>query len=481
MGAFAQFNPNPVLELLPDGTLNYFNPAAWQMARSLDQEHPQAILPRHCAMLVKTCLATGQSRLDVQVSLRGRTISWSLFPIISKQVVHCYAEDITARLNMEAQLRQMQKIECVGQLAAGVAHDFNNILTIIHGHAGLILSDLGLDPILADSARQISLAAERAASLTRQLLMISRKQVMQPQLLDLNDVVANVSKMLRSLAGEQIALRRTTAPDLPPIHADAGMLEQVLLNLTINARDAMPDGGTLSITTFSCAITQAYVQGQPEAREGYFAGLSVSDTGHGMDSRTISRIFEPFFTTKQAGQGTGLGLATVHAIIRQHQGWVEVQSEVGQGTTFKIFLPAASKARMGRQPARVLEPPGGEETILVVEDESSLRSLIRDVLRKKGYTVLEAGSGVDALKIWQQHQQNIHLLLVDMMLPDGVSGREVARRALKDKPALKVIYSSGYSLEVVSPDFNLAENTNFLQKPYHPQTLARAVRKKLDS
>jgi len=481
LAAFAQFNPNPVLEFSADGSLSYFNEAALELAKSLQHDHPQAILPRDTPATVRLCLATGQNRLHVQTAMKGRTFSWSFFPILGNQMVHCYAEDITDSLNMETQLRQVQKMDSVGQLAAGVAHDFNNILTIIQGHAGLMLSEIGLDSDLVDSARQISMAADRAANLTRQLLMFSRKQVMQPQLLDLNEVIVNVSKMLRSLVGEQVSLRRDTTAELPPIHADAGMLEQVLVNLVVNARDAMPKGGTLTVSTFTCEVDDAYISHHPEARPGYFVGLSVCDTGHGMDPATLGRIFEPFFTTKEIGKGTGLGLATVYGIVKQHQGWVEVESQVGQGTTFKVFLPASSKARASSEPNHPKEAPGGDETILLVEDEGALRQLVEEVLRKKGYTVLEAATGAQALKVWHHHKDEIDLLLTDMMMPEGVSGRELAERVLAEKPELKVIYSSGYSLDVVSPGFSLKEGANYLQKPYHPETLARTVRNRLDS
>jgi len=386
-----------------------------------------------------------------------------------------------ADAELETQLRQAQKMESVGQLAAGVAHDFNNLLTIIQGHAGLLLSTGSPDPLARESVRQISLAAERAANLTRQLLMFIRKQTMQPRLLDLNEVIANIFKMLRALAGDQVTLRRNLAASLPPIHADPGMLEQVLVNLAVNARDAMPKGGLLQIETFHAEIDAAYVQQQPEARPGLFVGVSVSDSGHGMDARTLERIFEPFFTTKEAGKGTGLGLAMVYGIVKQHQGWLEVQSQPGKGSTFKVFLPASSNARAAPDPAQPGPAPGGHETILLVEDEASLRDLVQEVLRKKGYTVLTAQTGRGALQVWEKHKVEIDLLLTDMMMPEGVSVAELAARALADKPALKVIYSSGYGVEAVSPGFELIEGANYLQKPYHPENLARAVRQCLDS
>lgn len=476
LAAFPRFNPNPVLEFTADGSLTYFNDAALEMARSLKKNHPQSILPLNTATIVKMCLSTGQNKLHLDTNIGGRILSWSFFPVMANQVVHCYAEDVTERLNLEAQLRQAQKMESVGQLAAGVAHDFNNILTIIQGHAGLLNSEPRLDQDLAESTRQIALAAERAANLTRQLLMFSRKQIMQPQLLNLNEVINNVSKMLRALVGEQVNLKRHTMDDLPPICADPGMMEQILVNLSVNARDAMPRGGALSISTHFIEIDQGYVQRHPEARAGNFVCLSVADTGHGMDAATLARIFEPFFTTKEIGKGTGLGLATVYGIVKQHQGWAEVESQVGQGTTFKVFLPIATKAAPAESRLRHKDIPGGDETILVVEDEPALRELVQEILEKKGYRVLEASTGVQALRIWEQHKDDIDLLLTDMMMPEGVSGRELAERVLQDRSDLKVIYSSGYSLDVVSTGPAIKEGMNFLQKPYDPETLAQMVR-----
>jgi two-component system, cell cycle sensor histidine kinase and response regulator CckA len=480
LAAFPQFNPNPVLEFTADGTLTYFNDAATQMAQSLKKNHPQTILPLNTANIVRTCLATGQSKQHFDITLGGRTLSWSFFPVVSNRVVHCYAEDITESLNMEAQLRQALKMESVGQLAAGVAHDFNNILTVIQGHAGLLLSDPSLPQALTDSTRQITQAAERAANLTRQLLMFSRKQIMQPQLLDLNEVVHAASQMLRTLLGEHINLRKKITEGLPAINADHGMVEQIIFNLAANARDAMPRGGELLLRTYPIEIDEAYVQTVPEARPGYFVCLSVSDTGHGMSAETLEHIFEPFFTTKEVGKGTGLGLATVYGIVKQHQGWIEVDSAVGQGTTFRIFLAAVSKPPLVSDASHRKHAPGGSETILVVEDEPALRDLVTEILEKKGYRVLAASTGLKALTLWQQRKQEIKLLFTDMMMPEGVSGLELAERLLSDRPDLKVIYSSGYSLDVVSPDFVIKDGLTFLQKPYDPETLAQVVRDSLN-
>ncbi len=481
LAAFPRFNPNPVLEFAADGSLTYFNDAAQEMARSLKKNHPQSILPLNTSNIVRMCLSSGQNKLHLTTNIAGRILSWSFFPVVAHRVVHCYAEDATERLNLEAQLRQAQKMESVGQLAAGVAHDFNNILTIIQGHAGLLKCAPELDPALLESSRQIAFAAERAANLTRQLLMFSRKQIMQPQLIGLNDVINNLSKVLRALVGEQVELKRHVADELPPVYADPGMMEQIIVNLSVNARDAMPRGGSLSITTEYTPIDAECAGRHSDAREGQFICLSVTDTGHGMDGGTLSRIFEPFFTTKEIGKGTGLGLATVYGIVKQHQGWIEVESQVGRGTTFKIFLPTPAHAKPAEQAQKPKSFPGGSETILLVEDETALRELVQEILERRGYRVLEASSGVEALRVWAEHKDSIDLLFTDMMMPEGVSGRELAERVLEDRADLKVIYSSGYSMDVFAAEASFCDSSNFLQKPYDPETLAQMVRESLDA
>jgi len=480
LAAFARYNPNPVLEFGADGALTYFNDAAMRVARTLKRPHPQMILPLNTGTIVKRCLSTGKSQEHLETNLEGCWIRWSFFPVPGNRVVHCYAEEITDSRNLEASLRQAQKMESIGQLAAGVAHDFNNILTVIQGYADLMqtLPDLGELP--SQSAREIALAASRAASLTRQLLLFSRKQVLQPQLLNLNDTIGNVNKMLTSMLGERIGLKRELADRLPGVHADPGMVEQVLVNLVVNARDAIENHGTITLRTEVVRVDEAHVAGVKEAREGVFVCLSVTDTGHGMDDSTCQRIFEPFFTTKAVGQGTGLGLATVYGIVRQHEGWLEVASKPGQGATFKLFLPASTKAPEIVDAHRQLPIPGGHETILLVEDESSLRELVHEILIKKGYRVLEAPNGVVALEMWQRHKDEIALLFTDMMMPDGVSGRELASRIQAERADLKILFTSGYSLDAVDPDINTDQLKNFLQKPYNPDTLAKAVRECLN-
>src|SRR5262245_51831674 len=312
LAAFPRFSPDPVMEVAADGTLTYVNDAAREMAHQLKACDPEAILPRNAAAIARECLQQGQSKLSQQIQMNGRTLTWSFFPIIASQVVHCYGADVTERLNLEAQLRHAQKLESVGQLAAGVAHDFNNILTIIQGHSDRLIAQCADNSPKAEPLRQVSAAARRASSLTQQLLMFSRKQKMQAKVIDLNKIIGNLGKMLQRLIGDDIALESTCGNPLPCIEADAGMMEQIIMNLSVNARDAMPKRGKLTISTDSVAIDDAYLPQHPEARPGRFVRLSVTDTGTGMSTETLNRIFEPFFTTKEVGKGTGLGLATVY-------------------------------------------------------------------------------------------------------------------------------------------------------------------------
>jgi signal transduction histidine kinase len=391
-------------------------------------------------------------------------------------------EDITAHLAMEAQLRQSQKMESVGQLAAGVAHDINNILTIIQGHSGLLLNTGALDSDAVKSVKQISAASERAAGFIRHLLMFSRKQVYRTKILDLNAVLQNLEYMLPRMLGEHIALEIRCGAKLPRIAADIAMIEQIVMNLAINARDAMLKGGKLLIETAAAEINASYVQQHPEARAGSFVRLTVTDTGCGMEPSVLQRIFEPFFTTKEVGRGTGLGLATVYGIVKQHNGWITVQSQVGVGTTFKVFLPAAGEMAHSSDDSTAPSETvlGGRETILLVEDESDLLGLLREVLEQYRYRVLTASSGGEALRIWNEHHGRVDLLLTDMVMPGGMTGDELAAELKRRKPDLKIIYASGYSSAFVGKDFS-QDDTNFLAKPYQPQQVAQLVRNILDA
>jgi two-component system cell cycle sensor histidine kinase/response regulator CckA len=392
-------------------------------------------------------------------------------------------QDTTDQLNLEAQLRQSQKMESIGQLAAGVAHDFNNMLTVIQGHAGILMARPNLPPQMFDSAQAVYFASERAAGLTRQLLMFSRKNVMQRKLLDLREVVGNMTKMLKRLLGETITLEFNPPKEVPVVYGDTGMMEQVIMNLSVNARDAMPGGGKLVINVDPVEIADAYVQTHPEARPGNFVCLRVTDTGVGMDTTIINRIFEPFFTTKEVGKGTGLGLATVYGIVKQHDGWIEVTSAVGKGSTFNVFLPASDQAaqsgKTGTDPMAFVR--GGTETVLVVEDEPVLRDMAHVILEELGYRILGASTGNEALAVWEKHEGKVALLLTDVVMPEGMSGVELAEKLLTRKPALKVVFTSGYTVDEMSEEFLAKTGARFLQKPYTRTTLARAVRQALDS
>ncbi|HEX3995725.1 MAG TPA: ATP-binding protein, partial [Acetobacteraceae bacterium] len=354
--------------------------------------------------------------VEAQVSTKGgelRNALLSIERIIVDGEPHVLLMvlDISDRLNLEAQLRQAQKMEAIGQLAAGVAHDFNNLLTIIQGHASLQLTLAGHDEDAIDSLQQIAMASERAADLTRQLLAFSRRQVMRPRVLQLNQLIRDLTSMLRRLIGEQVELRCELAEDVPPIWADQTGLEQVIMNLTLNARDAMPKGGCITISTLGTALTVADAEKNPESRAGRYATLTVTDTGTGMDASIRNRIFEPFFTTKETHKGTGMGLATVYGITKQHDGWIEVSSEVGKGSQFRVFFPHTDRIAEPLEVAvQAVAPPGTESTILIVEDDEAVRSLVREVLDHNGYRVFEAEHGEAALEIWKEHRSEIDLL-----------------------------------------------------------------------
>jgi two-component system cell cycle sensor histidine kinase/response regulator CckA len=391
------------------------------------------------------------------------------------------AMDITRRKELETELLHAQKMDAIGRLAGGMAHDFNNVLTVVTGYARLLL-DSGTMPLSAvEPLTQIYTAGGRAANLVRQLLVFSRKQVVERRAVDLNEVIGEISRMLGRLIGEHIRLRLALAPADATVEADPGMLEQVLMNLAVNARDAMGEGGELTIRSELVTITPDRAQRHPGARPGEFVCLSVSDTGCGIPPETLQRIFEPFFTTKEAGRGTGLGLAMVFGIVQQHQGWIEVESAVGVGTTFRVLLPIVPHAPVAAaHPARPAAPHGGSETILLVEDETAVREFAVTVLRGHGYRVLQACSGVDALEVWKWHHSRISLLFTDLVMPDNPTGMELAATIHREKPALPVLFASGYLGDIFGQEFRLPAGAHFVQKPYKPQTLAEAVRNALD-
>lgn len=390
------------------------------------------------------------------------------------------AVDITEKRYLEDQLRQSQKLESIGRLAGGVAHDFNNLLTIINGYAELLIENTDTNDPKRPLLTEIKNAGERATGLTHQLLAFSRKQVLELRVLNVNQQVMNLEKMLRRLIGENIHLRTKLEPNLWPVLADAGQLEQVIMNLAINARDAMSDGGDLVIQTANVDVRERDATHPAEVPPGNYIVLSVKDTGCGMDAATRARIFEPFFTTKEEGKGTGLGLAVVYGIVKQSTGHIDVQTELGHGSTFSIYLPWSQRVESALVPREVPPRfPVGSETILLVEDEPILRQLASHALRKCGYTVLEAGNGSDGLKVGAGHSGVIHLLVTDLIMP-VLCGHKLATQLVRERPTLKVLYMSGYTADAISQQDIAAPNTAFLQKPFTPTALAQKVRELLD-
>jgi two-component system cell cycle sensor histidine kinase/response regulator CckA len=385
--------------------------------------------------------------------------------------------DVTERLKLEIQFRQAQRLESVGRLAGGIAHDFNNLLTVINGYSEMVLADLPAGASTRDSILQIREAGERAAGLTRQLLAFSRQQVIEPAVLDINAVINDTLKLLRRLIGEDVNLVTRLDPDLGHVVADAGQLQQIIMNLAVNARDAMPGGGTLLIETSNTAFDETYLATHPEVRLGSHVMLAVTDTGVGMTPEVQAKIFEPFFTTKDIGKGTGLGLATVYGMVKQSGGWIWVYSEPGRGTTFKVYLQRTDEP-LSRMRTPVPAGLHGNETILVVEDQSDLRALAIAALSRYGYSVHGAGSGNDALAFCRDFQNPIHLVLTDVVMPD-MNGRELAGRMAALRPDTHILYMSGYTANVIVHHGVVDDGVAFLQKPFTPESLAAKVREVL--
>ena len=411
--------------------------------------------------------------IDVEVAMQG--IAYG-----GENAELSVASDVTGRRQLEDQLRQAQKMEAVGMLAGGVAHDFNNLLTIITGYSQLILNNLREQDPNRHSVEQIMKAGERAAGLTKQLLAFSRRQVLQLKVLEINKLVTGLSSMLQRLIGEDIDLRLALHPDLGRVNADPGQLEQVLMNLVVNARDAMPKGGALTVETANVWFDHRYAGRHANVKPGAYILLAVSDTGTGMDQATQARLFEPFFTTKGSGQGTGLGLSTVFGIIRQSGGGIEVYSEPGRGTSVKVYLPridqpaAIESGKESRVAAR------GTETILLVEDDEMVRSLVRETLEREGYKIMDAAGPEDAIRLANEFHQKIHLMITDVVMP-RVNGRELAVRMSRRRPDMKVLYMSGYTDNAIVNSGLLHGEVAFLQKPFTPAALAGKVREVLEA
>jgi len=424
--------------------------------------------------------AAGELR-DVLVSAENLALANASYHLLILQ-------DITDRVRLENELRQAQKMEAVGRLAAGVAHDFNNMLTVILGYASMMQNGSSkLEEKLASYLRQVEQAAVRATALTHQLLAYSRKQMIQRRPLQLNEIVKQTVSMLRRVIGEHIVIDTSLAPELPLIFADASSVDQIIMNLALNARDAMPNGGRLTLSSAAVEIDEAYRRRNPEAQLGRNVCLTVEDSGLGMDAATISRIFEPFFTTKEPGKGTGMGMATVYGVLKQHGGWIEVESEPGHGTVMRAYLPVSDGVLEDPPVEVTAEPvetptvstPSGDVTILLVEDEEMLREFVSTALSSLGYQVLSAANGREALEIWAARRHEIDLLLTDVVMPESISGRELAHTLMVDKPDLKIIFTSGYSAELIGPEFERGKGHGFLAKPYLTDHLVKFVNAEL--
>ena len=389
-------------------------------------------------------------------------------------------EDTSERKRLEAQLRQAQKMEAVGRLAGGIAHDFNNLLAVIMGHSDLIRSVLKKGDALAHDVEQIRRASERAATLTRQLLAFSRRQFLQPQVIDVNTLVGNLATMLRRLIGEDVQLELRLDAEAGRVSADPGQIEQVVMNLAVNARDAMPQGGRLVLETAPASLDQAFVAAHPGSTTGAHVRLSIHDTGCGMSPEVMSHLFEPFFTTKEPGRGTGLGLSTVYGIVKQHRGYIDVTSEPGRGSSFEVYLPRVeARPTLERSGPRERLRPGGRETVLFVEDEVALRDLMHRVLAKGGYTVLAAGDGVEALAIAEAHPGPIDLVVTDVIMP-RMSGPDLAVRLRARDPGIRLLYVSGYTADQLRSQTDLGADATLLPKPFTSDGLLRKVREILD-
>jgi PAS domain S-box-containing protein len=499
LAALVEAADDAILGITPEGVVVTCNPAAERLygysareiaGRPLSQllppEHPEilaGLLERmrrgeHPPAVETTCVRRGGSR--AAVSLRVSPIVDEAGGVVGASAI---ARDVTERRSLEAQLHQSQKMDAVGRLAAGVAHDFNNVLTTVFASSDLLLSELDEDSRLRRDVEEIRKAAGHAAQLTRQLLTVSRKQQVSPQVIRLTDVLRDMETMIKRTIREDIALTVATDPAAAPVRVDPGQMQQVILNLVINARDAMPSGGRLAIEVRGAELDDAYAASRPEVTAGPHVVLAVSDDGVGMDEATRSRVFEPFFTTKPPGQGTGLGLSTVYGIVRQSGGHVTVYSEPGSGTTIRVYLPVAEEAGVERVRApepRSDKPSGGGETILVVEDEPALRGTISRTLRFFGYRVLVAGNGAEALLVAAAHAGPIHLVLSDSFLP-GMPAGEVAERLAAARPESRLLRMSGYSREDMEGLGLLSDGTPFIGKPFTAQELAQKVRDTLDA
>ncbi|HEX6765253.1 MAG TPA: response regulator [Polyangiaceae bacterium] len=491
-----------VVALDPSGNVIAFNPRAEKLLGVASHDLVPATWTRTCGVFLpdqKTPLPeeldplahamAGKSLRETEIYVKNRAVQGAELSAAATPLrdgAHSTVggiavfRDVTEQRRLERQLSQAQKMEAVGQLAGGVAHDFNNLLAVITGYAELLLQQIQPGDAAHDDLGQLLSASERAAQLTKQLLAFSRRQIFQPKVLELNDIVANVEKLLRRVIGEHIDLRTVLAPNLGSIRADSSQIEQVVVNLAVNARDAMPNGGKLTIETANVSLDAAFLDANPRAKPGEFVMLAMSDTGTGMDSETQGHVFEPFFTTKEPGKGTGLGLATVYGIVQQADGHIWLYSELGHGTTFKIYFPRVWGAEAPAPVRRTMSPVTASATVLLVEDDDAVRQVTARMLKNRGYTVFEARTPNDARAICAEHGDAVDLLLTDVVMPD-TSGPKLAEELMTSHPRLRVLYMSGYSGAAVARHGALAEDVAYLEKPFTASSLSAKVRDALEN
>ncbi len=485
-----------ILLASPEAERMFGDPGGSLVGVSIETLLPSAQREAHARHREHFFAAPRSERMRHGRELMGRRIDGAEFPVNVTLSGYSYQNEAAAlaivrdtsaqralaeRLRRsEEQLQQTQKMEAIGNLAGGVAHDFNNLLSVILSYSSMLAGGLRPDDPMHADLGEIVRAGERAADLTRQLLAFSRKQVLEPRIVNLNDIISGMEKMLRRILGEDVELSVIAEPSALTVEVDTGQMEQVLLNLVVNSRDAMPMGGKLTIETKKVELDEDYVAGHLGVKAGPYVMLAISDTGVGMDAETQTRVFEPFFTTKEKGKGTGLGLATVFGIVKQSGGDIWVYSEVGKGTTIKVYLPRTRKGSISESlPMPAPRARGGGETILLVEDEETVRTVVRNILRRQGYHVLEAQSGGDALLICEQHGTTIDLMLTDVIMP-RMSGRQLADRLRTLRPEMKVLYMSGYTDNAIVHHGVLDSGVSFIQKPITPEAIARKVREVLD-
>ncbi len=478
LARFPDENPSPVMRFSPDGSLLYANKASQSLLPSWGGEPGRKPAPEHIPTFLRAWASNEKQEIEVR---EGRNIFLLMIvPVHSRGYINIYGRDVTEERSLAERFLQAQKMEAVGRLAGGIAHDFNNLLTVIGGYCDLARVELLPESLVRAQIDEIGKAAKQAGSLTAQLLAFSRKQVLMPHVIDPNILVREIEGILARLAGEDIELTTFLQPEAGNIKADPGQIEQVLLNLVANARDAMPDGGKLTIETSNRVLDDSYAREHPGVMQGEYVRIDVTDTGNGMDREVLPHIFEPFFTTKEQGKGTGLGLATVYGIIKQSGGSITCYSEPGKGTTFTIYFPRTTEAR-DTAPSAIGEADAlqGHETILLVEDEEMVRRLTRRVLESSGYTVFGASGGKEAMAAMELLKDEVALLVTDVVMPQ-MSGKELAQKLSSDHPGLKVLFVSGYTGNAIVHHGILDPGVDFLQKPFDSRELLAKIREILN-